>query len=235
MTGTRCLQIAATRLGKRYVLGVTVPKNNPEWKEPWDCAEFCSWVIFQAGQILYGVDNHSRPDIADAYSGYFADDASELGTIISTAQAAATAGALLIRRPTPSLIGHVVFSDGNGGTIEAKGAAFGVVRGTLSGRRWDIGALVPGFNYDIAPAGAAPIAAPAGGMLYRVGGSGMNPKKTKEIQSALKKAGFDSGPADGIYGVITAKAAHAFQVVNGLVPDGEVGPETAKALKIKLP
>lgn len=50
----------------------------------------------------------------------------------------------------------------------------------------------------------------------------------------LSAAGIDPGPIDGIYGVKTAAAAGAFQQINGLVVDGEVGPQTAKELGIQL-
>lgn len=235
MTGEKCLQLAAKHLGERYVLGAFAPKNNAGWTGPWDCAEYCSWVIFQVGGILYGVDDHQRPDRADAYTGYFLNDGNNLGVEISVAEASRTPGALLVRRAVPGLIGHVVFSDGKGGTYEARGAAYGVVQGVLAGRRWDQGLLVPGFYYESGP--AVPVVAPPKGTVYRVGGPGMRAAKVKQIQQALLAGSppFHPGPVDGIYGVQTAAAVQAFQIANGLVPDGEVGELTAKALGVKLP
>jgi g-D-glutamyl-meso-diaminopimelate peptidase len=55
------------------------------------------------------------------------------------------------------------------------------------------------------------------------------------VQRALKADGFNPGPIDGLYGLKTVAAVNAFQIVNGLVPDGEVGPETAAALDIEFP
>lgn len=49
---------------------------------------------------------------------------------------------------------------------------------------------------------------------------------TKEIQSALKKAGFDPGPIDGKMGSKTRQAIKDFQKAKGLVADGVVGPKT---------
>jgi peptidoglycan hydrolase-like protein with peptidoglycan-binding domain len=54
------------------------------------------------------------------------------------------------------------------------------------------------------------------------------------FREALFTAGFDPGVIDGIYGAKTAEVVAAFQRVNGLVMDGEVGPLTAKALGVEL-
>jgi len=51
-----------------------------------------------------------------------------------------------------------------------------------------------------------------------------------EIQKALKNAGFDPGPIDGVTGRVTLSAIKAFQESKGLVVDGIVGPKTAAAL-----
>jgi murein L,D-transpeptidase YcbB/YkuD len=58
-------------------------------------------------------------------------------------------------------------------------------------------------------------------ILQRTGSS-----KTKDIQSALKNAGFYDGKIDGIKGEMTKKAIKAFQRANGLRDDGVVGPKT---------
>ena len=48
----------------------------------------------------------------------------------------------------------------------------------------------------------------------------------KEIQEALKNAGFYSGKIDGVKGKQTRKAVKGFQRANGLTPDGKVGSKT---------
>lgn len=53
---------------------------------------------------------------------------------------------------------------------------------------------------------------------------------TRQIQEALKKAGFDPGPIDGVRGRRTIGAVKAFQQANGLTVDGIVGRNTARAL-----
>lgn len=57
---------------------------------------------------------------------------------------------------------------------------------------------------------------------------------TRDIQSALKKAGFDPGPVDGKMGSKTRQAIKDFQKSKGLVPDGVVGPKTWSALSKSL-
>lgn len=52
----------------------------------------------------------------------------------------------------------------------------------------------------------------------------------KDIQTALKNAGFDPGPADGNMGKKTKKAIRDFQEAHGLKADGKVGPKTWAAM-----
>ncbi|OIO32617.1 MAG: hypothetical protein AUJ70_05115 [Candidatus Omnitrophica bacterium CG1_02_40_15] len=53
---------------------------------------------------------------------------------------------------------------------------------------------------------------------------------TKDIQTALKKAGFNPGSLDGKMGPRTRQAIKDFQKSKGLVPDGAVGPKTWASL-----
>ena len=57
-----------------------------------------------------------------------------------------------------------------------------------------------------------------------------DPELIAELQRALTRAGYDPGSPDGTFGENTEKAVLAFQLANGLSPDGVVGPETADAL-----
>jgi peptidoglycan hydrolase-like protein with peptidoglycan-binding domain len=53
----------------------------------------------------------------------------------------------------------------------------------------------------------------------------------KQIQIALKNAGYDPGPVDGRHGKQTYSAIKTFQKDNGLHVDGKVGKRTWDALK----
>lgn len=231
--GEKILEIGARHLGEEYILGTLVPKDNKNWRGPWDCAEFLSWCVFQAAGILYGCDDNSKPPAsADAYTRYWQRDARKLGRKISIELAAQTSGAAVLRNPAPGLTGHIVISDGKGGTVEAHSHARGVIRSKLQGRRWDTGILVPGIEYTQR---AEPVVVPPPTLVFRLTTPLMSGKKVREIQSRLKEEGFNPGKLDGKYGPQTVAAVNAFQVTKGLVPDGEVGPEVAAALGIELP
>ncbi len=55
--------------------------------------------------------------------------------------------------------------------------------------------------------------------------------KTKQIQLALRNAGYNPGPIDGRPGAQTRDAIKAFQAANGLIADGKVGKQTWSLLK----
>jgi hypothetical protein len=63
--------------------------------------------------------------------------------------------------------------------------------------------------------------------VYQRGSKG---KEVKQIQTALKERGFYQGPLDGDFGGGTESAVILFQRSKGLTADGEVGPNTWKAL-----
>lgn len=53
---------------------------------------------------------------------------------------------------------------------------------------------------------------------------------SRDIQTALRRAGYDPGPIDGKIGPQTERAVKRFQTEKGLKVDGVVGPETRRAL-----
>ena len=120
--GEKMLDLAISRIGENYV-NVCIPKNNPNWHGPWDCAEFMSWLVFQVGGFLYGcIDNNANPATVEAYTGAWETDARNRGLRVPWQQAAATVGGILLRYPpSPGSMGHIVVCDGLGGTVEAMG------------------------------------------------------------------------------------------------------------------
>jgi hypothetical protein len=228
--GKEIVNLAKRHVGESYVLGALAPKDDAAWDGPWDCAEFVSWCVFQVSGKLYGCyDNSCKPALADAYTGYWGRDAQSLGTKISVAQAAGIPGAAVLR--LGAKIGHIVISDGEGGTVEAHSSNTGVIADTLSGRDWTMGILVPWINYGAAAAGV-PVKKPA--VIYRLASPLMQGDKIREIQAQLAAKGYDPQGADGVFGPKTYAAVLSFQRAQGLLADGEVGPRTAQALGISL-
>lgn len=232
MKGIDLINLAKNHLGESYILGAMAPKNDPSWNGPWDCAEFVSWMVYQVSGRLYGCHNNlGNAATADAYTGYWKNDSERLGTIISVEQAIPTAGAALLRAPAAGLIGHIVFCDGEGGTVEAHSRKKGVIRSVIQGRRWDYGVLVPWIEYDLSA--QVEYKGPKH-MVYRYTQPRMVGPAVGRIQQALMDAGFDPQGIDNIFGINTLKAVEAFQDAQGLVADGEVGKQTAAALGITL-
>lgn len=230
-TGAGLLKRAREHIGEEY-LNILVPKDDPTWHGPWDCAEFMSWLVYQEAGIIYGcTDDEAPPSEADAYTGAWKRDAKRLGRLVSVDEAAATVGAIVLRYPPgPGSMGHIALCDGQGGTVEAKGRRYGVVADTIHGRNWDTGVLVPGITYDSGH--AIKVIAPE--LVYEPGAANMNKAIVVNIQEALVAKGFNPGTIDGDYGPNTQAAVAAFQEAEGLVVDGAVGPETAAALGVSL-
>lgn len=143
VSGSDLVRLAREHVGEKYVLGARVPKDRRDWKGPWDCAEFVSWVVFQVTGKLVGCLS------ADAYTGAWQRDC-EAGNVIQmpVARAIQLPGAILLRNPRKGRAGHIVFVAGPNQTIEAHSTKRGVVEATILGRRWDCGILIPGVRYS---------------------------------------------------------------------------------------
>lgn len=230
LSGDAVLAIARMHLGETYRFGARVPMGNAGWKGPWDCAEFVSWCVYQATGILFGVEPRDDPVHADAFTGFWADQARAANTLIPVEQAAGIAGAAVLRIPQSGLTGHIVLSDGEGGTVEAHSTARGVCQNNLSGRRWDTGILVPGVRYfhNVTTPNLKPPVP-----VLRLTDPMTRGKQVMAIQACLNKLGYAAGNEDGVYGPQTAWAVQCFQNDAGLVTDGEVGDATLAALKAK--
>ena len=60
-------------------------------------------------------------------------------------------------------------------------------------------------------------------------------KRVKQVQRALKQAGFEPGPNDGLIGHRTHIALIEFQKAHRLEPDGVLGVKTWEALRAYMP
>jgi len=90
----------------------------------------------------------------------------------------------------------------------------------------------PGQSQDeasasLSAAGSAAATAQSGNVQYA---AKLKKPGLKQIQAALKKAGYDPGSMDGKMGKQTRQAIKAFQKANNLSADGRVGKNTWKTL-----
>lgn len=89
-------------------------------------------------------------------------------------------------------------------------------------------------SQNIATEVIPPTAAPAGIAEKQPAMSQGALDRNKEIQTALKKAGYYNGAIDGKIGPRTKKAIEDFQRDKGLKVDGKVGPKTWAELEKHL-
>lgn len=230
-TGHDLIVAAEKYLGRPYVLGALVPKNNLPYGGAFDCAELCSRAIVEVTGELYGCRGIGEK--ADAYTGYFGVDAEKIGTKISVDDAARIEGAMLIRLPTGDATGHIVFVKPKAETIEARGSKYGVVNYVVSGRDWDYGILLPFIDYSRNE--PIKIQKPIGKLIKLVAPYLID-IAVGLIQGVLKSKGLYKGAIDNKYGAMTQAAVVQFQKQKGLTPDGQLlsGGETARALGINF-
>lgn len=227
-TGKDAIDFAKKLVGRPYVLGAKVVKDNPDYAGAFDCAEFIAFTIFQVFGKIYGCDSNAPGHIhtADAYTGYFQRDAESLGEKITVEEAANIPGAILLRYPLPGANGHIAFSEGTGNkTVEANCTKYGCIESVINGRRWDCGILIPGIDYDRSK-GVVAVKPPV--VVYKLETPNMKADFIAKIQAAL---GIN---VDGFFGTVTHSAIVEFQKKNGLVVDGEImqGGVTARSLGV---
>lgn len=232
-TGEDLLKAAEAYLGCKYILGAVVSKDAVNYRGPFDCAELVSKVIYDVTGDLYGCRPNNDIQTADAYTGYFGNDAEKIGTKISVEDAARIPGAILLRLPGGAAIGHIALSKGNGKTIEARGSKWGVVEHRVSGRDWDYGILLPFVDYSAGP--EIQVQKPFGKLIKLVTPFLID-VAVGLIQGALKKKGIYTGMVDNVYGPKTQAAVVQFQKSQGLIPDGMLasGGDTVKALNLNI-
>ena len=221
MTGDDIVTLGDKHVGEPYALGALVHKNDANYKGPWDSVEFVSWVYYQVSGILYGSDT------VDEHSDFWSRDADSKGQIVTVEEAKSTPGAVILRLAGNGTVGHMVISDGNGGTVEAHGREDGITNSVVDGRRWDMGILVPGVTYNPNP--ILPFRPPSI-TIYRYTSPYMVSPEVRKIQAELTRRGFDTGGIDNIFGELTYQAVKQFQDSVGLNPDGEVSALTAAVL-----
>ena len=230
-TGQDLIEIASQKIGQEYKLGALVPFEDGSWNGPWDCAEFVTWAIIQAGGELFGArpaDYH--PSGHDAWTGHWETDRRQGKFVeIDVSEALATPGAILLRAPNTDdiRIGHIAFSRGDTWTVEAHSKNVGVTSVSAQKRYWRHGLLLPGFTYERAE-GDYWYKYPK--RLWRLTNPYTHGKDVMRIKRKLKAKGFDPDMDQTAFNQQTHEAVVAFQEANGLIVDGIVGADTLKAL-----
>ncbi|MCP2027397.1 hypothetical protein L1276_002554 [Flavobacterium sp. HSC-32F16] len=226
-TGKQLLDLAEKHIGEKYVFGAMVPFENSNYKGPWDCAEFVSWVVYQSSKIKVGIRGK------EAYTGYWASDVGKLCTQISVSDAAQTYGAILFRSPGYKgiKIGHIAFSDGVGGTIEAKSSKDNVCRSTIAGRQWEYGILINDVVYQANKAFEFDYSNPP--FNFYVSTPLMKHSIVEETKRKLASLKIYHGNFDQSYDKETSIAVSNYQALKGLVVDGVLGKNTLTSLKVK--
>lgn len=236
VTGKQLVDFLNKYNGRKYKLGVLVPKADRNYSGSFDCAEFASYGVYQLGGFLYGcVNNAGNPNSADAYTGFWSRDAHKIGKIISVEEAIKTKGAFLLRVAGNGVIGHIVCSQGDGTTIEANSTKFGVGNFKTTGRRFDFGIILSQFDYSVNDKIDLPkVNTKPKSTVFRFTTPRMVDPIIGRVQARLKQLGYYNSKIDNDFGSGTFYALRDFQNDKGLVCDGEfmVDGQTWKALSL---
>jgi cell wall-associated NlpC family hydrolase len=140
---------AIAQKGDKYVFGVEVSAAAADAIN-WDCSELVEWSCAKAGVT---------PRVLDGAFNQWAQ-CKKARSLISIKDGMATRGALLFVGDGigtgRDAITHVAFSLGDGTTVEARGAKWGVGC-WRSARRFDFAATIPGVDYGFAGAAKPPL------------------------------------------------------------------------------
>lgn len=226
-TGKQLIDLAAKHIGEKYLLGATVSFENAGYKGPWGYAEFISWIIYQASGIKLGLTNNNfsiktwNTDVAKSCRK------------ISISEAAQTYGAILFRSPgyKGMTAGHIVFSDGNGGTIEAKSAQDNVCKSVIKGRPWEYGLLVNGIDYELNAGFVFDYGNPP--FNFYVTSPVMSHRIVKDTKKKLAKLDLYHGEENDLYDNEAAIAVSNYQKMKGLTVDGVLGKDTLTSLNVR--
>lgn len=215
------LLCAIAQRGDAYVFGAEVPLTAQDGTA-WDCSELVEWASARAGV---------SPPVPDGAFNQWVQ-IKRANRLISVREGLQTRGALLFVGDGTGVgrdaITHVAFSLGDGTTIEARGARWGVGCWTAAGR-FSFAGLLVGVDYSGTVKPLTPPPAPAVPPFPGTTELGATGDAVRQVQSRLRDRGWTIS-VDGVFGPATDKVVRLFQQEKGLGDDGIVGPKTWDAL-----
>ena len=231
-SGQYIVDYATKKIGQEYVFGASVPLDNSAWAGPWDCAELCSWAVYQASSVVYGcTNNKDAPAVANPWTSSWKRDAESIGIRIDWKDAATIPGAMLLRRTNNA--GHIAVSTGSGNrTVEARGRKFGVVNHKVSGRGWHMGVLIKGINYAPPKISDLSEADNLVGISAHIDALQFSGDGIVEVQAKLSSIGLMEQNPGSVFNSKTEIALLEFQKTVGLTPHGMLDDETLNELGI---
>lgn len=195
-------------------------------KQAYDCAQLTRYACKAGGQAL----------ISGANSQWRSGVWEKKGTIDTLPD---VPGVILYHANDQGTMTHTGVCVGGGYAVEARSAAYGVVKTAIKQRSWTHWAALPGVLSDgvssLSPADDKPQESPSEAQNGAAGTAvtnmqtlrnGSRGTQVKILQWLLNENGFDAGKADGIFGSNTEKALKAYQRQKRLSVDGICGKNT---------
>lgn len=195
-------------------------------KQAYDCAQLTRYACKAAGQEL----------VSGANAQWKKVPWEKKGTIDTLPD---VPGVILYHMDGAGEMSHTGVYVGGGYAVEARAAAYGVVKTAVKSRSWTHWAALPGVLSDDGGQSSTPSKKPqesASNAQNATSGTVVTDMKTlregskgtqvKVLQWLLNDAGFDCGKADGIFGSKTKTAVRSYQKSKGLGVDGICGKNT---------
>jgi len=195
-------------------------------KQAYDCAQLTRYSCKAGGQELVSGANAQWRKIAWE----------KKGTIDTLPD---VPGVILYHMNSDGEMSHTGVYVGNGYAVEARAAAYGVVKTAVKSRSWTHWAALPGVLSEGDEQSSTPASKPqenpskpknstSGTVVtdMKTLRNGSKGTQVKVLQFLLNENGFDCGTADGIWGKKTLAAVKAYQKAKGLEVDGICGKAT---------
>lgn len=195
-------------------------------KQAYDCAQLTRYACKAGGQELVSGSNAQWKKTPWA----------QKGTIDTLPD---VPGVLLYHMDSNGEMSHTGVYVGGGYAVEARAAAYGVVKTAVKSRSWTHWAALPGVLSDDGGQSSTPSEKPKespSSTQKTTSGTAVISMKTirygdrgtqvKVLQWLLNQNGYDAGTVDGIFGEKTRSSLCAYQKAKGLEVDGICGKNT---------